>query len=206
MLPSLGLTNSIFTWAVKTYLSNDRKNDPKEADPSNPKLFGSLIDGDITAPGFMGLPVCDENLALKNWKMSTWGDPIRKKLNFPCLDVDHEFRCDPSTYEDQTSDASPPTSDCKKMLEELKSKKRRHVDRVEGHAPQDSHVREVHLQVYAETGGSNSHFFVGYGDVIEILEQAIEIFDRDGKIRAKGTMECGGDLGSGSDAVEWGLF
>ena len=66
--------------SIRTWIQNDKKNGGGFADPTNNATFDSLLDVDITAPGFIRLPVCSPEVALHSWGT---GSPD-SSANYPC--------------------------------------------------------------------------------------------------------------------------
>ncbi|KAJ3496829.1 hypothetical protein NLG97_g2369 [Lecanicillium saksenae] len=186
-------TDTLIKGAVKTYLSSGKDNDAPETDPKEPNLITGLLQGDATTAGFIRFPVCDENQALKSWKTAQHDEHIKERKNFPRNDVSRTIQCGPSTFVDQTSDASPPTGDCNEMLQELVDEKDSSWTTFEGtHRKIRTHGKCI-MNVYTSIGGKSARYYIGHGDGIEILKEAIDKFGGSGKVGAKGTMRCSGD-------------
>ena len=66
--------------SVRTWIQNDKKNSGGFADPTNNATYDSLLDVDITAPGFIRLPVCSPEVALHSWGTGS----LDSSANYPC--------------------------------------------------------------------------------------------------------------------------
>lgn len=191
-----------FYRAVSTWMQNGKSNDAKDADPSDPKVMSRLIEEDHETSGYVRLPVCDENLALKNWKDSYDNQAPKTKDNWPCNSRDNPSYCGASSFEDQGSEASPTIADCKGI-----------VRNIHGGSYKNQGVGVNHpilsnggctFNIYGGAHGSVT-YSVGDQDVIDAIGGAIKRFSRsDGKIGAKGVFSCEGN--AGSESVTWGLL
>lgn len=187
--------------AVSTWMQDGKNNDAKPADPTDPKVMSRLIEEDHTTPGYVRLPVCDENLALKNWKDSDDNKSLKTKDHFPCNSRDNPTFCGASTFVDQGSDASPPISDCLGIVKNI-------------HGGDYNKGVGVHHKlltngkcVFGVYGGAHGSvtYRIGDQDVIDAINGAVKRFSRsDGKIGAKGVFSCQGD--ASQEEVTWGLF
>ena len=81
-LPGFGgvTKEDLIKGSVRTWIRNDKKNGGGFADPTNNATFDSLLDVDITAPGFIRLPVCSVELAFQSWGRGSAGSSD----NYPC--------------------------------------------------------------------------------------------------------------------------
>ena len=99
----------MITGGVKTYIHNENKNGGEPTDPSNDGSLDDLMNQDVTTPGFVRISVCSGSIAFAAWSES---DVKRDVDNYPCYIKPSISDCEDSSFEDQTSDASPSTSDC----------------------------------------------------------------------------------------------
>ncbi|CAG8890307.1 unnamed protein product [Penicillium egyptiacum] len=193
----------IIIGAVKTYKQNGEENGGGLADPSNDGTFDALVNQDITTPGYIRLPVCSETMARKSWENADDTDGTRDKDNFPCNVANGKDFCGASTFVDQTSGASPPVDDCKQIIKDIQgTSKAWHpfIERQRG-------IVDSGNCVFGVTGKGrkgNSQFDIGAQDVIDIINDSIHKFGGSGKIGAKGTMQCNGNIKKQN--VEWGIY
>ena len=188
--------------SLRTYLQNGGKNGGGAPDPRNQGTMADLLQADITTPGYMRLPVCSPEKAFVSW------DTLHNRTstdNWPC-DVQGRDHCGESTFENQSSSASPKIDDCLQIIKNI-----------EPHLSTDWTTQTVgHKQrKIASAGGcsfgveatkvnGNVNFKVGGQDVIDIINDAISQFGSDGRIGAKGIMKCSGNVKQ--QEVKWGIY
>lgn len=102
------MTNKRYS-SVRTYIQNGNENGGNFADITNDGTFSDMMANDLTTPGFIRLSVCSPDRAYRAW--DSVDDPSADPL-FPCSAPKGKDHCGTSTFEDQTSDASPDVSDC----------------------------------------------------------------------------------------------
>ncbi|KAJ6445148.1 Lysine--tRNA ligase [Purpureocillium lavendulum] len=193
----------IIIGAVKTYKQNGEENGGDLADPTDSGSFDSLVKDDVTTPGYIRLPVCSETLARTSWENADKTDGTRNKENFPCnIDNGRDY-CTGSTFEDQTSDASPPVSDCLQIVKNIEGTDGSWNTFIEMQR-EILHFGECKFGVTGKGRKGNSNFDVGAQDVVDIIRDAVKQFGGGGKIGAKGTMQCNGNIKQ--QKVEWGLY
>lgn len=207
VLPSADFNVSVhelIKGSVQTWEANDRKNgaQPGFADPEDRDTMEGLIDLDFTTPGYIRLPVCSAERARQSWESSHPGS----SPNYPCDIPPGSDECHDSTFENETSDASPLVEDCLQI-----------ISNIEGDASTDfTHqvVGENQRQILqygscafgieATATNGNADFTVGGQDVIDIINDAVSRFGAGGKIGAKGQMKCSGNVKD--QDVEWGIY
>ncbi|KAH7126534.1 putative necrosis-inducing factor-domain-containing protein [Dactylonectria estremocensis] len=161
-----------------------------------------LIRLDITTPGSMRIPIRSPERAFQSWDTSTAGS----STYYPCDIPSGISDCGDSTFEDQTSDASPSVEDCRTI-----------ITNIEGDASTEwttevvgKNQREIasygscSFGVEATEVTGNVNFQVGGQDVIGIINLAIEKFGGSGKVGAKGDMGCNGNVKD--QGVKWGIY
>ncbi|KAF5858156.1 hypothetical protein ETB97_004760 [Aspergillus alliaceus] len=100
--------------------------------------------------------------------------------------------CGDPTFVDQTSGASPKAEDCRQIIKDIEGDGSTDwTTQVVGHNQREiaSHA-SCHFGVEATKTDGNVNFKVGGQDVIDIINNAIAQFGRDGLIGAKGDMNC----------------
>lgn len=103
-----GLTLAeLIVGAVNTYISNGNANGGAIADPANSGTLDQLYDQNITAPGYVTIPVCSPDTA-----QAAIAAKQSNVANYPCNALQAISDCGDSTFVDQTSDASPSVNDC----------------------------------------------------------------------------------------------
>ncbi|KAF4961834.1 hypothetical protein FSARC_10042, partial [Fusarium sarcochroum] len=102
--------------AVRTYNQNGKKNVLAEYDLTGSKeTLEALIDVDVTTPGIVRLPVCSPERAYKSWDTTRKGSTIF----FPCDVPPGRQKCHDSSFENETSDASPLVKDCEDIIKNI---------------------------------------------------------------------------------------
>jgi len=188
---------------VRTYKQNGDQNGGDLADPTDSGSFDSLVKDDITTPGYIRLPVCSETLARKSWENADKTSGTRDKDNFPCNVANGKDYCSGSTFEDQTSGASPPVADCLQIVKNIEGTSGSWNTFIETQR-EILHYGECKFGVTGKGRKGNSNFDVGAQDVVDIIKDAVRQFGGGGKVGAKGTMQCNGNIKQ--QKVEWGLY
>ncbi|PWY81537.1 hypothetical protein BO94DRAFT_557986 [Aspergillus sclerotioniger CBS 115572] len=195
-------TTELVKGSVRTWMGNGRQNGARVADPANPSTLAGLMDVDVTTPGFMRMPVCSPARALQSWKTAKKDS----SPNWPCNIPPGQDKCGDSTFVDQTSHASPKVEDCRQLITNIEGDGGsgwttqvigHHQRRIASHA-------SCHFGVEATKTDGNVNFKVGGQDVIDIINDAIARFARDGLIGAKGKMNCDGNIKG--QPVLWGIY
>jgi hypothetical protein len=189
--------------AVNTWKANDMKNGGKLDPINNAKVRSDLIDVDITTPGFVMLPVCTGDRAFQSWETTKKGSSDY----YPCDIPPGRDTCGDSSFENQTSDASPKVSDCEQIIKNI-----------EGDGSTDfTHDITGHRELLSfgscafgveRTGGTGGAvmFKVGGQDVIDIIKESVKRYGGGGKVGAKGVMPCDGTTAGTTVKVEWGIY
>ncbi|KAL2868998.1 uncharacterized protein BJX67DRAFT_387104 [Aspergillus lucknowensis] len=188
--------------SVRTWIQNGRENGAEAADPTNEGTMSNLMDVDVTTPGFMRIPVCSPERAFQSWDTAKAGS----SENYPCDIPPGKDECGDSTFDNETSDASPNVDDCMQIIKNIR-----------GDASTDWTTQVVgkNQREIASHGGcafgveatkvdGNVNFVVGGQDVIDIIEEAVRRFGGDGKVGAKGDMSCNGNIKK--QPVKWGIY
>ncbi|KXH62440.1 glycosylhydrolase family 18-6 [Colletotrichum nymphaeae SA-01] len=193
--------------AVRTYLANGGKNGGGFANVDDEGVQDDLLDVDVTTPGFIRIPVCSAERAFQRWESATRDETKGSTENYPCDVPPGKDYCGLSSFEDQTSGASPSASDCRQIIKNIEG---------DGGTDWTTQVVGKNQREIAKFGGcsfgveatkvdGNVEFYVGGQDVIDIINTAIEKFENsDGKVGAKGDMDCNGN--SHQQAVKWGIY
>ncbi|PLB49726.1 hypothetical protein P170DRAFT_447329 [Aspergillus steynii IBT 23096] len=187
--------------SVRTWFENVKENGGL-ADPTNKETIDDLLDGNITTPGFIRIPVCSPERAFQSWDTAKPGS----SEFYPCDIPPGRDTCQESTFEDQITDASPSIDDCLTIIENI-----------EGDGTSDwTHwvVGMPHREILwagtcafgveATKVHGNVDFVVGGQDVIDIINESVKRFGRDGKVGAKGEMNCNGNIRQ--QPVLWGIY
>ncbi|KAI0868461.1 hypothetical protein GGS24DRAFT_482282 [Hypoxylon argillaceum] len=200
-----GLTlDELVEGSVNTYRANNNKNGGTPPDIGNTGSINDLVDGQITTPGYVRLPVCSAKLAHHNWNLATADDSILKDPTYPCMPPKTEEFCGDSTFVDQTSDASPLVADCLQITRNIAIDGDWLTMTTQG---QREIAHSGTCKFGVERSGSlngNINFLVGNQDVIDIIISSINMFGGSGRVGAKGTMNCQGNIKGQS--VLWGLY
>ncbi|KAH8731881.1 chitinase [Phaeosphaeriaceae sp. PMI808] len=185
-----GITKQdLITGAVKTYLSNGKKNGAPVADPTNQGTMDNLLKIDSST----SLAVLD--------KLG------KDSANFPCgIVAMGRDRCGNSDFVDKRSDKSPIVEDCMQIISNIQGdtstdwthqvlgKKWREIAKAGSCA----------FSVRASKINGNINFEIGGQDVIDIITTSIEKFGQGGKVAAGGHLDCGGN--TKKQEVEWEIY
>lgn len=114
--------------------------------------------------------------------------------------------CGDSTFEDQTSDASPLADDCRAIIENIQDDgSTQWTTQVVGQRQREiASAGTCAFGVEATTTNGNVNFRVGGQDVIDLINESISRFGWSGKVGAKGDMTCNGN--DKGQAVQWGIY
>ncbi|BCS23654.1 uncharacterized protein APUU_40098A [Aspergillus puulaauensis] len=202
-----GITkNDLVTGSVRTWTKNKKENtaQPGDADPTNDEVITDLTSLDVTAPGYMRIPVCSADRAFQSW---TKQKNPNSSPNYPCDIQPGKDDCGKSTFVDQTSDASPKIGDCRQIMRNIQDDASTDftTEFVGKNQREILHYGSCHFGVEATKVDGNVNFVVGGQDVIDIINDAIaQVGHKDGLLGAKGEMTCHGN--SHDQAVQWGIY
>jgi Pathogen effector len=112
--------------------------------------------------------------------------------------------CGDSSYDNQTSGASPTGGDCIQITKNIAGGGSWEVESSSGDQHQLVQYGSCALGVQGHTGGG-SLFHVGNQDIINIIYESINKYMTNGLVGSKGTMTCQGEIG-GDVTVDWGLY
>jgi hypothetical protein len=188
--------------SLRTYTRNGNQNGASAPNPKDKSTFNDLLEVDITTPGYIRLPICSPEHAFQGWDSTNKGSSD----NYPCDVPPGKDFCGDSTFEDETTDGSPKIEDCRQIIKNIEHdagtswKTQVLGKRQRGIAPANGCV----FGVEATEQKGNADFLVGGQDVIDIINDAISRFGRDGRIGAKGNMNCKGNIKG--QAVKWGIY
>ena len=195
-------THDLIKGSVRTYQQNGKKNGGGYADASDTGTVENLLATDVTTPGFMRIPVCSPARAFQAWDKGKKGFSD----NYPCDLPPGTDTCGDSTFENQSSGGSPLVEDCRKVIAilerdlggswkpEVVGKRHREI----------ADAGTCHFGVEATSVNGNVNFEVGAQDVIDIINESIKRFGGSGRVGAKGTMGCNGNIKQQS--VKWGIY
>ncbi|KAL4938844.1 hypothetical protein BDV06DRAFT_231514 [Aspergillus oleicola] len=189
--------------SVNTWRDNNEENTYKYADPTDPDTVRNLMNVDVTTAGYMHIPVCSAARAYQSWDTTSAGS----SEFYPCDIPPGKDYCGQATFEDQTSDASPDIEDCRTIITNSQADgKTDFTHQVVGKPHREIlYFESCHFGIEATSVNGNVEFYVGGQDVIDIINDAIAKFgNSNGKIGAKGLMNCNGNIKS--QGVEWGIY
>lgn len=196
--------NNLLHRSVKTFLANGKENTNAPADPTNPSTLTSLLKDDITTAGFITLPVCTRDRARTSWANADESGSGTDQPDYPCNINNGKDYCRDSTFEDQTSGASPLVSDCLQIVKNIQGTDGSWNTFIETQREIAS-FGKCKFGVTGKGRKGNSNFDVGAQDVVDIIHDAVDMFgNADGRVGAKGVMQCDGNLKD--QKVEWGLY
>ncbi|KAK8062875.1 hypothetical protein PG997_014972 [Apiospora hydei] len=169
----------LITGSVRTYLQNGKANGGGFADPTDGGTIDNLLNVDVTTPGFMRLPVCSPARAFQSWDTTKKGS----SPHYPCDIPPGRDTCGDSTFEDHTD-----------FTTQVVGKNQREIGK----------SGTCHFGVEATKVNGNVNFVVGGQDMIDIINEAVKRFGGDGRVGAKGNMNCNGNIKQ--QAVKWGIY
>ncbi|KAL2831692.1 putative necrosis-inducing factor-domain-containing protein [Aspergillus cavernicola] len=194
--------NDLIKGSVRTWIKNSRENGASVADPTNDGTLSDLMDVDVTTPGFMRIPVCSPDRAFQSWDTAN----KNSSPNWPCDIPPGKNECEVSSFVDQTSDASPNVEDCRQIIKNIEGDASTDwTTQVVGQNQREiAHHATCHFGVEATKTDGNVNSKVGGQDVIDIINDSIAQFARDGLIGAKGEINCNGNVKS--QPILWGIY
>ncbi|KAK4136083.1 glycoside hydrolase family 18 protein [Trichocladium antarcticum] len=201
-----GITrDDLVVGSLRTWLRNGKQNGGPKLDLVNDvSVREELINMDMTAPGFVRLPVCSADRAFLSWRTAAKGGSD----NFPCDIPPGTDYCDDTTYVDQTSDASPTVEDCLQIIRNIEGDGSTKFEAgIVGHKTIAKYGScAFGVERVGGTGGAVI-FQVGSQNVIDIINESVRQFGSSGKVGAKGVlMECDGTTAGSNVNVLWGIF
>jgi hypothetical protein len=162
-----------------------------------------LLGLDSATPGLIQLPVCSPSRAWQAWHTGSKGgsDHYPRDI-FPDKDY-----CGDSSFENQSSDASPLVEDCKQVIRNIEEDASTDFEhRITGHSEILNHAScAFGIERTGGTGGA-VQFRVGGQDVIDAINESIKRFASDGQVGAKGVFRCSGTTVNTHVNVEWGIY
>ncbi|KAL4789112.1 chitinase [Aspergillus venezuelensis] len=189
--------------AVETWLDNEKENiaQPGDGDAKDQLTIDKLLNVDITVPGYVRIPVCKADRAYQSWDTA---NPDSSE-NWPCDLPPGINECDDSTFEDETSDASPLVEDCLQIIKNIEEDGSTDFTMQVAGMPHRQILQHATCAfgVEATKQDGNVNFKVGGQDVINIINDAVNKFGGK-KIGAKGEMKCNGNMHD--QDVMWGIY
>ncbi|OAQ63718.2 chitinase [Pochonia chlamydosporia 170] len=195
--------SDLVTGSVRTYKANGGQNTNTSPDPNTLASFTGV---DVTAPGFIRMPVCSPAMAYKAW-IGNGDGPDTSAPGYPCAVPKNDDFCGASTFVDQTSGASPPVSDCLALIKKIQDRSDptdHEIENAVGNQHQIEEYGECKFGVQGNGKNGNIDFHVGGQDIIDLINDSINKFGSSGRVGAKGSMSCKGTV-KGQD-VDWGLY
>jgi hypothetical protein len=191
----------IVTGSVKTWKTNGRQNGGSPPDLSNLGSLTDLENNDITTPGFFRLPVCSPMMAFMAWNSPKIVD--RSDPDYPCVRLPGLTDCRDFTFEDDTKDDSPPIADCQRIIDNIIGTNGEWYTGI-GHFEKkvSNGLCAVGVASYGVHGPVVTN--AGDNDLVNIITESAKRFGKNGRVGAKGTMTCNGNVGSAP--VEWSLY
>ncbi|KAK4233480.1 putative necrosis-inducing factor-domain-containing protein, partial [Achaetomium macrosporum] len=178
--------------SVRTYQQNRNQNGGKFVDIANSVSFDDLMARDVTTPGLIRLPACSPEQAYKTW--DTAGASLDDTI-YPCnIPLGPDY-CQSSSFVDQTSNASPPVSDCLEIIKNIQGDGGAGWTTGIGGQRELVSYGECKFVVQSVSGADGDVTFkVGAQDIIDIIRDAIARFGGGGKIGAKRQVDCAGNV------------
>ncbi|EPE06554.1 glycoside hydrolase family 18 protein [Ophiostoma piceae UAMH 11346] len=196
--------------SVISYRANGNKNGGALPDFTSEDTVDSIldsIDGDstlpayLTTPGVVRLPVCSPDYAIAQWKR--FGDSSLE--NYPCYIQPPPDFCEISNFFNQGSDASPSVDDCMQIVAQVQGTQKTWQVNTAGLAQKKLiSYGSCHFGAQASNLHGNIYFHVGSQDVVDLITDAVNKFATNGKIGARGDMDCKGNINS--QDMSWGIY
>ncbi len=152
----------------------------------------------MTTPGLIRLPVCAAEQAYRTWNKggSADVDPM-----YPCNIAKGKDLCQSSIFVDNTTDTSPSIADCLQIIKNFQGDSTGELAvGISEHREEGSGTCKFIVHSVRGADG-NVRFFVGLGDIIDIIHDAISKFGRGGRIGATGIVDCAGNVHD--TTIEW---
>lgn len=112
--------------------------------------------------------------------------------------------CDTSSFENETSGASPSADDCRQIAANIADD----GDWTVGGYGVQHQLVQYESCAFGVESSDWTVYKVGNQDIIDLINDSISQYESDGKIGSKGTMKCkhavGGD--GNTPSVTWGLY
>lgn len=163
-----------------------------------------MFAGKLTAPGYIALPVCSHDKAHDNY-MDHGDNPENALPGWPCSGLKSPDFCQVSSFEDQTSDGSPPTDDCLAIVNNVRGTQGIWTIQTAG---KEQHriakAGKCRFGVQARNLKGNIQFAVGAQDLVDIITDAARMYGGGGRLGAKGKVDCGGNVND--QDIEWGIY
>ncbi|KAJ3471898.1 hypothetical protein MRS44_001997 [Fusarium solani] len=195
-------TADLIKGSVRTYNKNGKKNVATDWDPTgDDSTFQDLLEVDITTPGIVRLPVCSPERAFQSWDTTSKGS----SPYYPC-DIPGKNECGDSTFENETSDKSSLLKDYESIIKNIEG---------DGGTKWTTQVVGKNQRKIAAAGtcafgveatkvDGNVNFAFGGQDLIDIINTAVEKYNKDGKIGATGDFHCIGNVKQ--QPVHWAIY
>ncbi|KAI9368303.1 putative necrosis-inducing factor-domain-containing protein [Aspergillus egyptiacus] len=172
--------------AVETWRDNDYENiaQPGDADAKDQVTIDKLFNVDITS-----------------WETSEAGS----SPNYPCDLPPGVNECGESTFENETSDASPLVADCLQIIKNIEGDGSTSFEWIVAGKPHRQILQfgTCAFGIEATDQDGNATFEVGGQDVINLIRDAVDKFGEE-KIGASGKMKCNGNIHD--QDVLWGIY
>ncbi|KAK4125717.1 hypothetical protein N657DRAFT_569661, partial [Parathielavia appendiculata] len=190
--------------SVRTWMANGKRNGGGFPDTSDQGTAHALMSVDITTPGFVRLPVCSPEVAFRGWEKGGHAPTA----NYPCDAPLGRNSCGDSSFEDQTSAASPSVDDCLGIIRNIEGDPDTSWNVIIGHGHSTiASAGGCAFGVEPTWTGDNLYFSVGGQDVIDLINDAVGRFGGSGKVGAKGYMDRQGtSLHKPWHGVLWGIY
>ncbi|KAI9040038.1 uncharacterized protein KD926_008601 [Aspergillus affinis] len=188
--------------SVRTWIQNGKENVGGFADITKQVTIDNLLNVDITTPGFMRLPVCSPERAFKAWDNAKKGST----KFYPCDPPPNKDHCKESTFVDQTNGASPFVKDCLTIIKNIEDD---YTSEWKTGVLAQPHRKILGygtciFGVEADDVKGNVQFWVGGQDVIDIINDVVKDFSKDGRVAAYGKMQCKGNIKD--QKVKWSIY
>jgi hypothetical protein len=194
-------TQLLIEGSVRTYIANGNQNNGLAADPGNSETIADLMNQDVATPGLIRLPVC--SFTRFSMALDFYGPNANHPDDFPCTVLRNSYCHDFSYFDPGTVGTPPLISDCQDLVS--------HIIGTNGQWTTTLGIdREIvrsgscHLSVQNNGAQGDAWYLVGAQDVVDIINESIKRYGSNGRVGAKGSMWCTGDVNA--NGVHWWLY
>lgn len=150
----------------------------------------------------MRIPVCSPERAFRAWDNAKNG----MTKFYPCGPPANRDHCKKSTFVDQTNAASPYAKDCLAIIKKIENDPTSEWKTLVGGKPHRKILwyGTCVFAVEAANVKGNFKFWVGGQDVIDLINDTVNKFSRDGRVAAYGHMQCKGNVKD--QRTKWSIY
>jgi len=118
-------------------------------------------------------------------------------------DDDQHNDCGDSSFENETSDASPSVGDCLQIAANIAGGGEWEVEAFAGEQHQLVQYGSCKFGVQPSNNEFGLNYYIGNTDIIDLIHSSIDMYGGGGKVGSKGVMAC---RGNPQTDVLWGIY